>query len=147
MSRVPTPRALLNDPAWKYAIVGGLLALPFTIAAALQTPTELSVGPVFGAGLVAGYLYDGRRSERSSVGARAGAISALPPLWLVVDAVPFVVLETASPLWFRAISIVFAIGIVALAVAFAAAIATVGARVGDWVSSKAGRTRPPAAAQ
>ena len=144
MSRVPTPRALLTDPVWKYAIVGGLLALPFTIAMALQTPTELSLGPVFGAGLVAGYLYDGRRSERSSVGARAGAMSALPALWLVVDAVPFVLLETGSPLWFRALSTVFAIGITALAIVFAAAVAIVGARVGDWVSSKAGRTRSTA---
>lgn len=147
MSRVPTPRALLTDPAWKYAIVGGLLALPFTIAMALRTPTELSLGPVFGAGLVAGYLYDGRRSERASVGARAGAISALPALWLVVDMLPFVVLETASPLWFRAISSVFVIALVALAVVFAAVVAMIGARIGDWVSSKAGRTRPPAAAQ
>lgn len=152
MSRLSTPRSLLTDPVRKYALVGALLAVPFTSAVYWRTGSEFSLGPVLLGAFVAGYLFDGAASDRSRVGALTGLLGALPLSWVVIDALPLlssIVSDGASPAWFRAASVGLTVGvvttIVAIGAAFAIVVGVIGARIGDWASSKAGRTRPPAA--
>jgi len=132
----------LRSETWRYALVGGLVALPGTAYLLWQSGSELSLGPVLFGGLVAGYLHAGDASARRSVGVRVGLIGALPALWMVGD-----VLATASsaggPAWFRAVAVGTGIGTMLvftlLAVGLAAVVGVVGAAIGDWLSRKIGR--------
>ncbi|QRV16252.1 DUF5518 domain-containing protein [Haloterrigena salifodinae] len=146
MPSLPPLRSLLSDDGWKYALIGGLVALPFTAAVYRRTGSRIGLGPAFVGGLIAGYLHDGFANERARIGAVSGVIGALPALWVLGELLSFITLETGSPGWFRAVSVALAIGVIATVFVLAAGVAAISARVGDWASSKAGRTRPPTAA-
>jgi hypothetical protein len=127
---------------WRYALIGGLLALPGTTYLYWQSGSELTLGPVLLGGVVAGYLYDG--AERRRVGVRTGLIGGLPALWMLADALA-VVPGVAGPAWFRAaaggIGVLTILLFTLLAFALAAVAGVVGAAVGDWLSGKTGRRR------
>lgn len=128
---------------WRYALLGGLVALPGTAYLYWQSGTELSLGPVLLGGLVAGYLYRG--TERRRVGVRVGLIgSGLPALWMLADALG-TVSGVAGPAWFRVaaggIGVATMLFFTLLAVALAAVVGTVGVALGDWLSQKTGRRR------
>lgn len=134
---------------WRYALIGGLVALPGTTYLYWQSGTELSLGPVLVGGLVAGYLHAGDRSTRRSIGARTGLIGGLPALWMLADALA-VVPGVGGPTWFRVVAggmgvgtmLVFAL----LAFGLAALVGVLGAAVGGWLSRKTGRRRSSATA-
>ncbi|AXG10952.1 DUF5518 domain-containing protein [Haloplanus rubicundus] len=127
---------------WRYALLGGLLALPGTAYLYWQSGTELSVGPVLLGGVVAGYLYRG--TERRRVGVRTGLIGGLPALWMLADALA-VVPGVGGPAWFRVaaggMGVLTMLLFTLLAFALAAVAGVVGAAVGDWLSEKTGRRR------
>ena len=133
----------LPEP-WRYALLGGLLALPVTTYLYWQSGDELSVGPVLLGGLIAGYLYDGDGAERRRVGVRTGLIGGLPALWMLADALA-VVLGVDGPAWFRAaaggMGVLTMLLFTLLAFGLAAVAGVVGAVVGDWLSRKTGRRR------
>lgn len=127
---------------WRYALLGGLVALPGTTYLYWQSGTELSLGPVLLGGLVAGYLYHG--TERRRVGVRVGLIGGLPALWMLADALG-AVSGVAGPAWFRVaaggMGVAAMLFFTLLAVALAAVVGTVGVALGDWLSQKTGRRR------
>jgi MFS family permease len=96
---------------------------------------------VFVAGIVAGYLAD---TDRRRAGLLAGLVGSLPVLWPMLDLLAFVP-GLSSPLWFRAIAVVFAIGLFAMLVLFGVVVGVLGAKVGAWLAERTGRSRPPAA--
>jgi hypothetical protein len=128
--------------AWRYALLGGLLALPGTAYLYWQSGTELSLGPVLLGGVVAGYLYRG--PERRRVGVRTGLIGGLPALWMLADSLT-VVSGVGGPAWFRVaaggMGVLTMLLFTLLAFALAAVAGVVGAAVGDWLSEKTGRGR------
>jgi len=132
---------------WRYALLGGLIALPGTAYLFWQSGSELSLGPVLVGGLVAGYLHTGETSARRSVGVRVGLIGGLPALRTLVDlfaAVP----ALGGPAWFRVVAGGMGAGAVVLFVllvlGLAAVVGVLGAAVGDWLSRKIGRRQSPA---
>lgn len=145
MARDRSRRSPAADDSWRCAIVGGLVALPFTTVTYWQTGSEIGLWPVVFGGLIAGYLYEGPSSVRSRVGFRAGIIGLLPALWALVDLLWFAHVEVGGPAVSRVIQTVFAVVAVVVMFAFAGLSAMIGSRVGDWLSGKVGRYRPPVA--
>lgn len=140
---LPNP---LADETWRYAIIGGLVTLPWTALLYWQSADQLSLGPVLVGGVVAGYLCRGDDTDCRRAGAGVGLIGALPALW-----VAFELLTAASgmtgPAWFRIAAIGLGVGslLAFLLVGFglAALLGAVGAAVDNWASKKTGRQRPP----
>ncbi|ELY77717.1 DUF5518 domain-containing protein [Natrinema gari] len=143
MSRTPVLRSLLEDDAWRVALVAGVAALPFTTASYVRTGTEIDFGPVFYAGLLAGYLYGSGATDRSRVATRVGIIGAVPVLWQFGDMVLYIGTEMVSPPGFRAFTVVIAAAFTLLSVGFAVVLAMIGAWVGDWLGGTVGRIRVP----
>jgi len=137
-----------TGPLSRYALIGGLIALSGTAFLYWQSSSELTIGPILVGGLVAGYLYDGERSERRRVGVRTGLIGGLPALWLLADLLT-ATLGAGGPAWFRAAAGVMGVGAMLLftllTFALAAVTGVVGTAVGDWLSRKTGRRRPSVA--
>ena len=141
------PLHLRMTETWKYALIGGLASLPFTMGLYWLSGmgSELSLNMVFFGGLLAGYLTRSAATETdaSSVGFRAGVIGGLPGLWLLVD-----LLEAAitwgSPLWFRVGAVsMLAVGFTTVLLGFAGFVGLLGAKVGGWLAKKTGAQRTP----
>ncbi|WP_226481242.1 DUF5518 domain-containing protein [Natrinema amylolyticum] len=136
-------RALFEDDAWRIAVIGGCLALPFTTATYVQTGDNIGLEAVFYGGLLAGYLYESGPTDRSRVATRVGLIGALPMLWLCFDTMVIIGTETASPLPFLAVAAIFMVLFTALGFWLSVVVAMLGAWVGDWIRGTVGRIRLP----
>ncbi|ELY63146.1 DUF5518 domain-containing protein [Natrinema versiforme] len=136
-----------SNETWQYALLGGLVSIPFTAASYLQTGSELSLAPVFFGALLAGFLAERAAGSNSGVGVRAGLIGGLPAVLLLVD-----LLAASSglggPAWFVALGLALLLGFAAvvgiLAFGLAALVGIAGARVGGWLADRGSRRRPPA---
>jgi len=126
---------------WKYAILGGLASLPFTMASYWQSGSEISITPVLFGGLFAGYLAKRRVGENRGVGARAGLIGGLPVLWMLSDMLSAVI-EIPNPLWFSVVSVGMVFGITILGFGMSALLGEIGGRIGSWLSTRGGRIYP-----
>ena len=148
MFRLRYWRSLAADESWRYAIVGGLLALPFVVGSYWQTGTSVGFEAIFVAGLLVGYFFRGTPEEVSQVGSRTGFIGMLPVLlWKLSDTVAFLFLELGSPYGFRFVQIAFMVVFVMIGALIAAVIGAIGARIGNWLSGKIGFGRTAAVAR
>jgi hypothetical protein len=132
---------------WKYALIGGLVSLPFTIGLYWQSgmENELSLNMVFFGGLLAGYLASAAATETnsSSVGFRAGVVGGLPGLWLVAELLDAAI-AWSSPLWFRVVAVsMLAVGFTTVLLGFAGLVGLLGAKAGGWLAKKTGAYRTP----
>jgi hypothetical protein len=133
------PRLQHETGRWKYVLIGGLAALPFTTVSYWQTGSELSLGAVLFGGILAGYLVTRAGGERSGVGIRVGLVGGLPVLWVL-----FGVLAATSalggPNWFvtgaTVLTVGFTIVVALLGFGIAALIGEIGTRVGSWLADK-----------
>lgn len=145
MSRIGPSLDSLGD-RWRYALLGGLLSVPFTTASYWQTGSKLSLSPVLFGSLLAGYLAKRKTASAGGVGARAGVIGGLPALWLLADIVA-ATSGLGGPAWFVAAGTVFVVGagiaFTILGLGLAALVGTVGARIGAWVAESTGPRQPP----
>jgi len=121
---------------WQYALIFGVLALPFTALSYWQTGSELSLSPVFLGSVLAGYLTTRRTGTGRGVGARVGLVGGLPVLWVLFD-----LLQAASalagPSWFVASVTLLTVGVtIGFGFGLAAFIGEIGGRIGGWVASK-----------
>jgi len=130
---------------WKYALFGGLAALPFVAASYWQTGSHLSLNAVFWGGLLAGYMVKRRGRESTPVGLRAGIVGSLPALWFVVEGASLV-REFSQPVWFDAVQFVALLGLVVVSLLFGAIVGALGGRLGGWLAERSGHPREPAAA-
>lgn len=65
---------------WKYALIGGLVALPFTALEAWQSPENISLGMIVVGSVIAGYLIKRRGGNSTATGLRAALIGGFPAL-------------------------------------------------------------------
>ncbi|HMB50510.1 MAG TPA: DUF5518 domain-containing protein [Natronoarchaeum rubrum] len=134
--------------AWQYALLGGLVSIPFTAFGYWQTGSEMSIAPVFFGAILAGFLAQRKTGTRRGVGVRTGLVGGLPVILMLVDLLA-VSSGLSGPSWFVASGLVLVIGAAAvfgvLAFALSAFVGAVGARVGGWLAGDGGSSRPPAA--
>jgi hypothetical protein len=123
--------------SWKYALVGGLVSLPFTTLSYWRTGSELSLGAVLFGGILAGYLARRAGGEISGVGTRVGIVGGLPVLWVASDVLAATV-GLAGPTWFvtsaTLLAIGFTIAVAVLGFGIAALVGKLGARIGIWLA-------------
>lgn len=148
MFRLRYWRSLLADDSWRYAIAGGLLAVPFVARSYQRTGTSVEFESLFVAGLLVGYFVRGTTDEVSRVGSRTGFVGALPTLlWLLSDTAVFLFVELGPPYEFRLVQFGFVIMFGMIGVLIAAVTGAIGARIGNWLSGKLGVDRSTAVAQ
>lgn len=138
MSRIG-PSNLRVSETWKFALIGGLLSLPFSTLSYWQTGSELSLGAVLFGGILAGYLVKRGDAENSGVGIRVGLVGGLPVLWILADMLA-ATSGLAGPDWFvtasTAMTIGFTIVVAIIGFGIASLVGEAGARVGAWLAVK-----------
>lgn len=122
---------------WRYALLGGLLALPFTALSYARTGEELTLGMVLWCGMLAGYLAKWRGLAGTPVGTRAGAVAGLPAVWMVGDLSVFVA-GLGGPLWFRGLQLAVVALLLPLIIGLSAVVGGVGGRLGGWLAERRG---------
>ncbi|ELY68460.1 DUF5518 domain-containing protein [Natrinema versiforme] len=148
MFRLRYWRSLLADDSWRYAIVGGLLAVPFVARSYQRTGTGLEFESLFVAGLLVGYFFRGPTAAVSRVGSRTGVVGALPALlWMLSDTIVFLFAELGSPYEFRLVQFGFVIMFGMIGVLIAAVTGAIGARIGNWLRGKFGVDQSTVVAQ
>jgi hypothetical protein len=132
---------------WRFALLGGVLSMPFTLASYWQSGSEMSLSSVVLAAIVVGYLAKQRGLESSPVGLRTGVVGALPTLWIAWDmATALAALE--GPTWFVAGSSIamglFVLAALGIVTGISAVFGALGGRLGGWLAER-NRSQPPAA--
>lgn len=141
-------RTAVSAEAWRYGLVGGLLAVPFTTASYWQTGSELSLSPVLLGGVVAGYLAKRATGTARGVGIRTGLIGGLPTLWMLAD-----IVVSSSALtgawWFVGAGVglvaLFVLAVGVMGFGFAALVGELGAHIGGWLANSTSGQQPPTA--
>jgi len=121
---------------WRYALICGILALPFTALSYWQTGSERSLSPIFIGGVLAGYLTTRHTGTGRGVGARVGLVGGLPVLWVLFHLFR-AASAVAGPAWFVATATLLTVGVtVVFGFGLSAFIGEIGGKVGSWVASK-----------
>jgi hypothetical protein len=124
---------------WKYALIGGLLAVPFTAIEAWQSPENMTLGMISFGSVLAGYLIKRRGGNSTATGLRAALIGGLPLLWAIGDLL-WSVPNIANPLWFQAVGVGMILafgGVLLVVVAVSGALA---GRFGGWLAERRGHS-------
>jgi hypothetical protein len=128
---------LRSTETWTYALLGGLLALPFTALEAWRSPENVTLGAVVVGSAFAGYLIKRRGGNSTATGLRAGVIGGIPALW-ALSKLLLAIPNIPNPPWFRAVSVGMALafgGFVLAAIAITGALA---GRFGGWLAERRG---------
>ena len=124
---------------WKYAFIGGLLALPFTALEAWRSPENMTLEMVVLGSLLAGYLIKRRGGNSTATGLRAALIGGLPLLWALGELL-WSVPNIPNPLWFQAVGVGMILafgGVMLVVVAVSGAVA---GRFGGWLAERRGHS-------
>lgn len=122
---------------WKYALISGLLALPFTALEVWRSPENLSLGMIVGGCVLAGYLIKRRGGNSTATGLRAALIGVFPALWPLSElgwAIPAV----PNPLWFQAVGVAMILGVGGFILAVVAVFGAFAGRFGGWLAERRG---------
>lgn len=122
---------------WTYALVGGLLALPFTALEVWRSPETVPVGAVVVGSAFAGYLIKRRDGNSTETGFRAGLIGGLPTLWALSELLQGIA-NIPNPPWFQAVSTVVALAVGGLIILIVAGFGALAGRFGGWVAERRG---------
>jgi len=122
---------------WTYALVGGLLALPFTALEVWRSPENISLGAVVVGCVFAGYLIKRRGGNSTATGLRAGVIGGIPVLWALNELL-WAVINIPNPPWFQAVSVGMALAFGGLFFAVMAVAGAVSGRFGGWLAKRRG---------
>lgn len=124
---------------WKYALIGGLLALPFTALEAWRSPENMALGMVVLGSMLAGYLIKRCGGNSTATGLRAALIGGLPTVWALGELL-WAVPNIPNPPWFQAVGIgmILAFGGVMLAVV--AIFGALAGRFGGWLAERRGHS-------
>ena len=127
---------------WTYALVGGLLALPFTALDAWRSPENITLGVVVVGSVLAGYLVKRRGGNSTATGLRAALIGGFPVLWALNDllwAVPTI----PNPPWFQAMGVAMTVALGGVILALVALFGALAGRVGGWLAERLGHGGGP----
>mgnify|MGYP000282908399 CR=1 FL=1 len=122
---------------WKYALVGGLLALPFTALEAWRSPEDMTLGMIVLGSVLAGYLIKRRGGNSTATGSRAALIGGLPLLWALGELL-WAVPNIPNPLWFQAVGVGMALAFGAIMLAVVAVSGALAGRFGGWLAERRG---------
>ncbi|AUG48329.1 hypothetical protein BVU17_12645 [Haloarcula taiwanensis] len=133
-----------RSDTWTCALLGGLLAAPFTALQVIQSPDSIMFNMVVVGGALAGYLVKRRGGNGTATGLRAGFVGGLPALWGVAEFV-WSIPSVANPLWFQAVGVAMGLSVGALAMLIPALGGALAGRFGGWLAERQGHPRVPAA--
>lgn len=125
--------------SWKYALVGGLLALPFTTLEVWRSPENMRLGAFVVGSMLAGYLIKRRGGSSTTTGLRSALIGGFPALWILPEAL-WAAADVPNPLWFQAASIVTALAFGGLVLILLAAVGALAGRFGGWLAEWRGHS-------
>lgn len=125
--------------SWKYALIGGLLALPFTALEVWRSPENIVLEMFVVGSVLAGYLVKRRGGNSTVTGLRAALIGGFPALWILPEMLSMIA-NIPNPLWFQAVSIGMALAFGGLALALLAVLGALAGRFGGWVAEWRGRS-------
>lgn len=115
---------------WRYALLGSMLSVPFTLLTYWQTGSSLSPGWILCGGVLAGYLAARQHGIRRDVGLRAGVVGTAPVvLWMFADLAAFVI-RLSQPAWFGALQLLLVAGFLAVITGVSACCGELGGRIG-----------------
>lgn len=123
--------------SWKYALIGGLLALPFTALEVWRSPESITLEMVVVGSLLAGYLIKRRGGNSTATGLRAGLIGGFPALWILPEML-LALADIPNPPWFQAVSIVMTLAFGGVVVLLLATLGALAGRVGGWLAERRG---------
>jgi hypothetical protein len=123
---------------WTYALVGGLLALPFTALEAWRSPENITLGAVFVGSVLAGYLIKRRSGNSTATGIRAALIGGIPVLWALTDLLR-AISTIPNPPWFQAVSVGMALAFGGLMFVIVVLFGALAGRFGGWLAERRGR--------
>ncbi|MBX0286436.1 DUF5518 domain-containing protein [Haloarcula salinisoli] len=135
------PRRSSDPVTRRQARLVGLASIPLVVYSYVQ-PGELTwlpFWPVFGAGLVAGYVAMCRGESGSGAGFDAGEVGAVPGLWTLLDVFVFSGDLRADPLGVGALVALLTPIIILLGGLSGA----VGGRLGGWLAEVNGHPEQP----
>jgi len=124
---------------WTYALIGGLLALPFTVLAAWQSPENISLGMVVVGSVVAGYLIKRRGGNSTATGLRAALIGGFPAVWSLSELI-WAIPTVPNPLWFQAVGVAMILGVGGFILAVVAVFGALAGRFGGWLAERRGHS-------
>jgi len=122
---------------WKYALIGGLVALPFTALDAWQSTESVTLEMVLLGSALAGYLVKRQGGNSTATGFRAALVGSLPSLWGLGEFILSVPTIT-NPLWFQAVSIAMILVVGGVLLAIVAAFGGLAGRIGGWLAERRG---------
>jgi len=125
--------------SWKYALIGGLLALPFTALEVWRSPENIVLEMFVVGSVLAGYLVKRRGGNSTVTGLRAALIGGFPALWILPEMLSMIT-NLPIPLWFQAVSIGMALAFGGLALALLAVLGALAGRFGGWVAEWRGHS-------
>lgn len=125
--------------SWKYALIGGLLALPFTALEVWQSSENIVLEMFVVGSVLAGYLMKRRGGNSTVTGLRAGLIGGFPVLWTLPELI-FSVANTPNPPWFQATSIAMALAFGGLVLLLLATVGALAGRFGGWLAERRGHS-------
>ncbi|MDS0260733.1 DUF5518 domain-containing protein [Haloarcula sp. S1CR25-12] len=137
------PRRRTDPTTRRYALLVGLSSIPFAVHSYVQpgAVTWLPFWPVFGAGLLTGYVAGRRGESGAAAGFDAGEVGSLPGLWTLLDVFVFSGGLLAEPL---GVGLLVAL-LTPVVVLLGGLTGAVGGRVGGWMAELRGQPRQPAA--
>ena len=125
--------------SWKSALIGGLLALPFTALEVWRSPENIVLEMFVVGSVLAGYLVKRRGGNSTATGLRAALIGGFPALWILPEVLSMIA-NIPNPLWFQAISIGMALAFGGLALVLLAVLGALAGRFGGWVAEWRGHS-------
>jgi len=125
--------------SWKSALIGGLLALPFTALEVWRSPENIVLEMFVVGSVLAGYLVKRRGGNSTVTGLRAALIGGFPALWILPEVLSMIA-NIPNPLWFQAISIGMALAFGGLALVLLAVLGALAGRFGGWVAEWRGHS-------
>jgi hypothetical protein len=123
---------------WTYALVGGLLALPFTALEVWRSPENITLGAALVGSVFAGYLIKRRGGNSTATGVRAALIGGIPALWALNELLRAIT-NIPNPPWFRAVSVGVALAFGGLMLVIVAVSGALAGRFGGWLAERRGR--------
>ena len=122
---------------WTHALLGGLLALPFTALSAWRSPENLTLGAALIGSVFAGYLIKRRSGNSTATGLRAALIGGIPAIWALNELL-WTVTNIPNPPWFRAFSVVVTLAFGGLLLAVITISGALAGRFGGWLAVRSG---------
>ena len=122
---------------WKYALLGGLPALPFTILEVWRSADTMTFDVFLLGSALAGYLIKRHGGNSTATGFRAALVGGSPALWVLVDLFQTIP-AGPNPLWFQVVSIVLLLGLGVVIVLILAVSGALAGRFGGWLAERFG---------